>query len=293
MLKLGMVGKVLIHNYPYGAYFNGVDDKALAERCTKKWMQPLIQGRFAQPVAKGSRITHVWAGDRKESEAIAACCRIGKVCDSLDEVIANVDGVFILDEDIPSRTEAAERCLRAGKSIYVDKVLSLSVDKTRELVSLAQQKNLRVAAWSQVLFAPEAEPFRAHKGGAGLVTFNLGKDIVAQYGVHLVCAAYAAFGADPVGMAKADTGPDGAPAIILTYADGKNVVLRAGKDVPGGGTVAYIGPKAGPVTAKLAGAAQMFDGSAAALEAMFERGAWPMAPEALVRMAEACALLAR
>ena len=61
MIRLGMVGKVLIHNYPYGAYFNGTDAELLEERCTKRWMLELIRGRFAEPAAKGSRITHVWA----------------------------------------------------------------------------------------------------------------------------------------------------------------------------------------------------------------------------------------
>ena len=82
MIRLGMVGKVLIHNYPYGAYFNGTDAELLEERCTKRWMLELIRGRFAEPAAKGSRITHVWAGDRSEAEAIAAGCRIENVTGS-------------------------------------------------------------------------------------------------------------------------------------------------------------------------------------------------------------------
>ena len=87
MIQLGMVGKVLIHNYPYAGYFNGTDDAVLEERCTKKWMLPLTKGRFPEPAARSARITHVWAGDKAEADAVAAGCRIPTVCDSLDDVL--------------------------------------------------------------------------------------------------------------------------------------------------------------------------------------------------------------
>ena len=71
MIRIGMVGKVLIHNYPYGAYFNGTDEEKLQARCSKAWMLAFVQGRHPDPVARNSRITHVWAGVRDEAERIA------------------------------------------------------------------------------------------------------------------------------------------------------------------------------------------------------------------------------
>jgi len=291
MKKHGMVGKVLIHNYPYGAYFNGADDEQLDKLCTKAWMLQFVKGRHPSPETSDSRITHVWAGAREEAAAIAGSCRIENVCDTLDEVIDNVDGVLILDEDIESRTETVERCLSAGKSVFVDKVLSLSVEKTKDLLALAASRGGHVAAWSQLLFAVEARPFRDTQGGTGLVTFNLSKEIVDKYGVHLVCSAFAAFGADPVHMAKLNTGPNGAPAIVLSYSDGKDVVLRAGQDLPPRGNVAYFGKGRDPLVAQLADMGTMFDGSAEALASMFEQGKPPLPPEAIVRMTQACGLL--
>jgi len=291
MVSLGMVGKVLIHNYPYGAYFNGTDARLLEEHCTKKWMLEFIRGRFPEPVAAGSRITHVWAGDRAEAEAIAAGCRIGRVCDSVEEVIENVDGVLILDEDADFRTETIERCLHAGKSVYADKVVSLIPQRTRELVALAEQNDLRIAAWSQLLFAAEARALECVAGGAALVTFNLKPDIVPQYGIHLVCSAMAAFGHDPVQMDSLPTMSGRPPMITMTYADGKHVLLRAGEDLPPRGIIVYVGSAAEPIIAKLSDMAPMFDSSAAALADMFEKRTWPLPPDAIVRMSEAAALL--
>ena len=291
MTRLGMVGKVLIHNYPYGAYFNGTDAEELEARCSKAWMLAFLRGRHPAPVAKRSRITHVWAGLRDEAERIADSCRIETVCDSLDEVIDNVEGVLVLDEDIAFRTETVERCLRAGRSVFVDKILSMSVDRTCELVALAEERNVGLAAWSQLLFAPEARRFRNLEGGAGLVTFNLSKENVPGYGIHLVCSAFAAFGADPVHMARIEGGPNGLPMLLLTYADGKDVVLRAGQDVPPRGSVGYLGKGTDPLVAQLADLGAMFDGSAEALALMFERNQAPVAPESVVRMTEAAALL--
>jgi len=93
-----MVGKVLIHHYPYAAYFNGADDDVLEERCTKRWMLPFTKGRFAQPASQECAHHPRLAGDRKEAEAVAASCRIPKVCDSAENVIASVDGLLVLDE---------------------------------------------------------------------------------------------------------------------------------------------------------------------------------------------------
>jgi len=150
---------------------------------------------------------------------------------------------------------------------------------------------VQIAAWSQLLYAAEADPFKDAEGGAGLVAFNLSRDIVDKYGIHLVCSAFAAFGCDPVHMAKVDAGPDSPPAIVLTYADGKNVVLRAGQDLPPRGSIAYFGKGRDPLTAQLGDMGDMFDRSAEALARMFESGEPPVPPEAVVRMSEAAALL--
>ena len=291
MVRLGMVGKVLIHNYPYGAYFNGTDAEKFEERCSKAWMMPLVRGRHPEPAAKGSRITHVWAGVRDEAERLADSCRVETVCDSLDQVIDSVDGVLILDEDVEFRAETIERCLRAGKSVFVDKVLSLSLDRTRELVALAAQHDVNIAAWSQTLYSVEAKPFRDLEGGAGLVTFILSKDNVPGYGIHLVCSAFAAFGDDPVRLSRIESAGDGLPMVLATYADGKDVLLRAGQDIPPRGNVAHFGKGTDSLVAELSDMGAMFDASAAALAAMFEEGRPPVAPEAIVRMAEAAALL--
>ncbi len=291
MVKLGMIGKTLIHNYPYGAWFNGTDAEALEARCTKAWMLELIRGRFPEPVAKGSRITHVWAGVREEADAIAAGCLIPKVCDSPDQVIESVDGVLVLDEELDFRTEIVEDCLNAGKSVFVDKTPALDPAKTRQLVKLAQAQGVVLAAWSQLLFASEAQGIAEGEGGAALVTFNLGQDIVDKYGIHLVCSAFAAFGCDPVHMAKIDAGPEAPGMVCLQYADGRNVVLRAGSDVPARGTVASISKAGDPSVARLMDMGAMFDGSAAALTEMFEDGVWPVSPEAVVKMSQAAAFL--
>lgn len=290
MIKLAMVGKTLIHNYPYGAWFNGTDEKLLEERCTKAWLLEIVRGRFPEPRAAEARITHVWAGERVEAEAVAASCRIEQVCDSIEQAIEPVDGVLVLDEEMDFRTKTVERCLHAGKSVYVDKTPALNPARTRELVRLAQDRGVVLAAWSQTLFAAEATPFRAVEGGVGLVSFNLPKEIVDKYGIHLVCSAFGAFGDEPVRMSRVVTGGE-LPMVALHYADGKDVLLRAGADLPARGTVVWVGKGGEPMVARLTDMAAMFDGSAAALTRMFERGEWPVSSEALVRMSEAAALL--
>lgn len=290
MIKLAMVGKTLIHNYPYAAWFNGADDEVLAQRCTKAWLLELVRGRFPEPRAAEARITHVWAGVQAEAEAVAASCRIEHVCATVEKAIEPVEGVLVLYEELDFRTAIVERCLQLGKLVFVDKTPALDPERTRELVALAQDRGVVLAAWSQLLFAAEAEPFRALEGGAGLVTFNLAPDIVHKYGIHLVCSAFAAFGDEPARLSRV-TAEGTLPLVVLHYPDGKDVLLRAGADLPARGTVAWVGKSGEPTVKRLMDMAAMFDGSAAALTHMFERREWPVSAEAVVRMSEAAALL--
>ncbi len=291
MLRIGMIGKVLIHNYPYAAYFNGADDERLEALCTKTWMLPFVKGRYPQPATEVGRITCVWAGVREEAEAIAGSCRIERVCDTADEALESVDAALVLDEDAEFRTRMIERCIDAGKPVFADKVLALSAAKANELIAKARERGVAIAAWSQLLFAPEAEALRGAQGGAGLVTVHMKKDIINKYGVHLVCGAFGAFGCEPTRVARPDFGPDAAPAVLMTYADGKTVLARAGEDVPGTAQIAYLAKGCDPVVVRLADTGAMFHRSAEAIARMLETGEQPVSSEGLSRIAEACAIL--
>ena len=157
------------------------------------------------------RFSTAWARERVWAERVAEAVGVERVVEDLPEAVAGTDGAFVLDMWGEYHREQALPFLEQGKSVFVDKVPSLCVDKTRELAALAQAEGVHLAAWSQLLFAVEAEPFRGVQGGAGLVTFCLPRENLRGYAVHLVCSAMAAFGVDPASMTRIDTGPDGVP----------------------------------------------------------------------------------
>ena len=62
---------------------------------------------------------------------------------SEEELLANVDAVLV-ECEIKRLTEVAERCIKAGKHIHLDKPTTGSVEKYTEIINMAKEKGLIV-----------------------------------------------------------------------------------------------------------------------------------------------------
>jgi len=285
MKRLAMIGTHLIHTYPYGAWFNGCD-QALFEQNAKPWMVKIYEGEPAERHSDAVRLTHVWGGERDEAEKLAAACLIPHVADRPDEMADAVDGAMVMDENIEERAPLMRPYLEAGKAVFVDKILSLDPAVTRELLDTAQRTGARLAAWSQLRFAPGFEPIRElGRGGIALATFRLPLDKLPAYGIHLVSAVHGLLGAGATAERLAD-GPAG-PQLLLSYPDGTRALLYIAPDAPPQWNLYYAAPK-GAVHATTGSSRVMFERSAAAIESMLVEGAQPVAP---AEIAEATALV--
>ena len=238
MKRLAMIGTQLIHTYPYAAYFNGCDPE-LFKANAKPWMVKMYEDRPAEQVSKQVRVTHVWGGEPEEAEKLAAACLIPNVAASFDDMVGEVDGVMVMDENVPERAGLMRPYVEAGKAVFVDKILSLDPATTSGLLDLADDKGGPIAAWSQLRFAPGFEEIEAlGRGGIGLATFRLDLDKMAAYAIHLISAVHGVFGhgAGAHVIYRQAKGPQ----VFLGYRDGTRLILHIAPNAPAQWHIYYL-----------------------------------------------------
>ena len=107
--------------------------------------------------ARGTELAAVWGRDRAKAAALAD--RYGvRPYDDVDELIAAVDAVAIA---LPPQVQAplATRAARAGKHLFLDKPLALSVDAADEVVAAVDATGVGSVVFFTSRFNPPAVSF--------------------------------------------------------------------------------------------------------------------------------------
>jgi predicted dehydrogenase len=136
-------------------------------------------GPGAEPHAKSlhdlaDRVEVKAAASRTESRARAFADRFGfPVTTDVDAVIADptIQSVIVLTPP-GAHLEIAERCLRAGKHVLVEKPLELAVARAEQLARAARQANRKLGVVLQHRFRPASLRLRAaiQSGELGTIT---------------------------------------------------------------------------------------------------------------------------
>lgn len=125
-------------------------------------------GPGAEPHAKSlldlaGRVTVKAAASRTEARTRVFADRFGfPVTTDIDSVIADpaIQAVIVLTP-ASAHLEIAERCLRAGKHVLVEKPLELTVERAEQLVRVGRQVGKRVGVVLQHRFRPASLRLRA------------------------------------------------------------------------------------------------------------------------------------
>ncbi|OGV47664.1 MAG: hypothetical protein A2017_21895 [Lentisphaerae bacterium GWF2_44_16] len=234
MKKIGMIGSQLIHTYGYGMHFNKPDIEFAAKAKTiPQWqLKLMLENPDVEPL-KAAKLTHVWGGLEGVPEDMAGTFNL-TVTKSLDEVFEACDLIMVMDERIDSRSELIEKSINAGKNVFADKVLSDKLAITEKLVSMAEEKNLIICAWSQQGFCPEYDLIKAMPpGGIAYASMAMSMDILKKYGIHIICTVQAAF---PGKITKCVLlkNKSKSKIILLEHDTGTTIIMSCGPDFPGG-----------------------------------------------------------
>jgi predicted dehydrogenase len=115
------------HPFSYSAIINGFDDGAMKR---SGWPGIHAYLREKDPAEFGFpdlKITHVWTQDPDVTQQIARSARIGARCRNPEEMVGEVDAIFLLRDDHETHLEMARPFLERGIRVFIDKPLTLSL----------------------------------------------------------------------------------------------------------------------------------------------------------------------
>lgn len=156
---------------------------------------------------------HLWAPDTPHLVLPRlAAGEIADSCASLDELLDVSDALMILLRDGSSHRALAERCLKRGKAVFVDKPFACTPEDAEAILACASKYGVPVMGGSSLCWLPEVAQLAkmAHKAEEISISFTADPESPYggwyYYGSHLtdLCAAIA--GCEPLGFEAARDG---------------------------------------------------------------------------------------
>ena len=237
-IRLAMLGRTPGNGHPYSwsAMFNGYDKELMTNECPYAGIPVYLNKEPKEDIPiPGARVTHICCTGEGEFEAghAARCSLIPNVVTRPEDVIGEVDAVFVAT-DIGS--EHVERCrpfIEAGVPIFVDKPM---VDNAEDLKTFNQwvSEGRPLMSSSSMRYAKEFLPYHISTNNLGTLRFV---SITTPkkwetYGIHALESIYPILG--PGFISARNTGTEDRNVVHFTHTCGADVVVIASKDMYGG-----------------------------------------------------------
>ncbi len=240
------------------------------------------------------RVTAIYDGGAvQSSEYIAQFAHehgIPQICNSLDELVAQVDGGMVLSQNWDVHLERARPFLLAGKPVFIDKPMVGRLSDLNALLALAKQTGTPVMGGSTMRFAAELGALRDKVADLGGVVsaFASGPGDLLNFGAHVVEMITAFFGAQITTVSHIG----GTPSHLfrLDQRDGPPIILQlgGGQNGPGNGCVLVLTTQRSVEVIHPQGAWQMTDATLQALSHFFREGIAPLPLAASLQVVQIC-----
>lgn len=205
----------------------------------------LLQGQPNQEHVDGARIIAAYKGGSPDIESSAQrvdgftkeiTANYGVVlCDTIEEVVAQVDAVMILSIDGRTHLAQAKRVFPFHKPIFIDKPVAASVGDAIKLFSLAKESNVPCFTASSMRFGPDMDEVKTAAIGRQQGAFAYGSARTEPhhpdlfwYGIHPVEMLYAAMG--PGCQTVVRTHTVDADLVTGVWSDGRTGTVRGGRN---------------------------------------------------------------
>jgi predicted dehydrogenase len=145
------------HPYSWSAIINGFDPQAMAA-CPYPVIPKYLGAQPAGSVrVPGAQVTHLWTDHPAEAAGVAAASLIPHVVSRPEEVIGQVDAVFIATDDGFDHVGRVRPFIEAGLPVFVDKPLALTIEDLRTFIAW-ERAGARILSSSGLRYAPELAP---------------------------------------------------------------------------------------------------------------------------------------
>ncbi len=179
---------------------------------TGDWGANLVRNFASLP---GARLVALCDSDAKRLESTAAKYPGVLACPALDEIATHPDiQAVVVSASAPQHHPIAKRLLEAGKDVYVEKPLTLTVEHAEELVELARRHKRILMVGHLLLFHPGVRYLRSmvEKGELGDLLYiysqrvNLGKvrkdeNALWSFAPHDISVILHLLGMEPIDVA--------------------------------------------------------------------------------------------
>lgn len=190
------------------------------------------------------RVDAIWGADGGATRAKANALGIHRVCDSPDDAIAGVDGVFVLSRFAGDRPSLGRAAIDAGLPVFIDKSLSDDPREADGLAAHARKRGVPVMSCSPYRFSPPVARARelVSNGGVAFGVMagprecrDLGDDPRFErldfYGIHSAETVVEAFG-DDVRTIACSSSSRGTSALV-SFGSGRCCTIALMADLPG------------------------------------------------------------
>ncbi|WP_218048971.1 Gfo/Idh/MocA family oxidoreductase [Curvivirga aplysinae] len=190
--NIGIIGYSVGNGHPYSfsAIINGYDSDAFLEL---EWPGILGYLQLRKPSEFGipnMNISHVWMPDTNMANKLAKACHVKKTVKKTTDMISEVDGVIIARDDAQSHLEIARPFLEAGKFVFIDKPLTLTLSELDYFLPFVDSSQLMTCAGYR--YAIELEPMRKGFSDFGDIhSIHLVAPLDwEKYGIHMLDAFF-------------------------------------------------------------------------------------------------------
>ena len=176
------------HPYSWSAIFNGYDPEYMKDCPFPVIYDYLSKQNFPKDsLAHLANVTYVWTQNKSISEHIAKASKIENVCESMEDMIGNIDAVLLARDDGENHYEMALPFLKAGLPVFIDKPFALSVSDANKMI-VAQQNENQIFTCSSLRFAKELILTGEEKNTIGNIKFVEGSVMKkwSTYAIHIL-----------------------------------------------------------------------------------------------------------
>ena len=188
-IKLGIIGCSPGNGHPYSwsAIFNGYNSQAMEESGYPMISEYLDKENGPHARILDAKVTSIWTQHKNLSEHIAKASLIEHVSSNLDELQKEVDAILLARDDAENHLEFAYQFLIAGKPIYIDKPIALSMSSLKQLYK-HQQYDGQIFTCSALRYSPELALTEDRKKKIGQI-ISISSSIPnswEKYAVHII-----------------------------------------------------------------------------------------------------------
>lgn len=186
--KIGLIGLSEGNGHPYswGSIINGYEDKYLKEA---NWdvIYQYVKKRDVSEFGFGNcKITHIWTQDHDISNNLVKAIKADKIVESYLDMLDEIDALIIARDDFENHLEMAKPFLEAGKKVFIDKPLTLSLNELLYFKPFLQKGQLMSVAGLR--FAKELDDIKSNLLEFGKMKLIQSSVVLnwEKYGIHLI-----------------------------------------------------------------------------------------------------------